>query len=233
MEIMEKEYYSLYDCVNQTRKTYENNIAYDFMGKRVSYANFLKQIDITAAALVNLGIKEDDVVAIAMPNTPQAITMIYATNKIGAVVNMIHPLSSENEFKELINKVNAKIILILDTFYEKLEKIQNDISVERIVVARIDEALPFYKAIAYNVANKKVPIIYTDKTISWQSFISNVGDYNTINAITNRNDKLALMLFSGGTTGKVKAVCLSNRQINESAKQINKTLYGSYVVYAL
>lgn len=220
MEIMEKEYYSLYDCVNQTRKTYENNIAYDFMGKRVSYANFLKQIDITAAALVNLGIKEDDVVAIAMPNTPQAITMIYATNKIGAVVNMIHPLSSENEFKELINKVNAKIILILDTFYEKLEKIQNDISVDRIIVASIDETLPFFKSIAYRISNKKISIKKTNKTILWHDFLSNIDDNITIKAVTNRKDSLALLLYSGGTTGKVKAVCLSNRQINESAKQM-------------
>lgn len=211
---------SLYDCVYQTSRSYQNNIAYDFMGKKVSYRNFLNQIDKTAAALINLGIKEDDVVAIATPNIPQAIIMIYAVNKIGAVLNMIHPLSSENEFKEYINKVNAKIILILDTFYEKLEKIKNDINLEHIIVASIDEVLPTLKAIAYNFTNKKPSIEQTNKTIYWRSFVSNTDNYNTTNPLTNREDKLALMLYSGGTTGKVKAVCLSNRQIIESAKQM-------------
>lgn len=217
---MNNKFTSLYDCVYQTSVIYQNNIAYDFMGNKVCYRDFCKQIDKTATALINLGIKEDDVVAIATPNIPQAIIMIYAANKIGAVVNMIHPLSSENEFKDFINKVNAKTILILDTFYEKLEKIKKDINLEYIIVASINEALPTYKAIVYNFKYKKPSIKYNNKIICWHDFVSNYSDSKTINAITNREDKLALLLYSGGTTGKVKAVCLSNRQIIESAKQM-------------
>ena len=81
--------------------------------------------------ILSLNVKEGDVVSICMPNTPEAIYLFYAVSKIGAVANMIHPLSSENEFKELINKVNAKIILILDTFYEKLEKENERIEIEK------------------------------------------------------------------------------------------------------
>lgn len=215
---MENELPSLYSCVKNSADKYRNKIAYEFIGSKITYNVFIKQIDKTAFCLHKLGIKEDDVVCVVCPNIPQAITMIYAANKIGAVVNMVHPLSSENEIKEFVNKVNAKAILILDSFYDKLLKIENEINVEHIIVCDIADALSPIKKFAYHLKNKRVAI--KSNAISWNDFINLNKENNNINEITNRIDNISIMLYSGGTTGKVKAVCLSNRQINESANQM-------------
>ena len=94
---------TLYDVIERSAIKEPNKIAYEFMGKKTTYAKFLKDINIAAKSLTKLGVKEDDIVCIAMPNVPQAITMFYAVNKIGAICNMIHPLSSEKEMLSFLN----------------------------------------------------------------------------------------------------------------------------------
>ena len=98
----------LVDLVEMKAKQYPHNIAYEFMGKKRNYQQFMADVDKTAKALIGLGVKEDDIVCISMPNTPQAITFFYAVNKIGAVANMIHPLSSERDIEYYLNKSKSK-----------------------------------------------------------------------------------------------------------------------------
>ena len=84
---------------------YPDHIAFDFMGKKTNYRDFFCDVSRCARALRTLGIKKGDRITIALPNCPQALIMFYAINAVGAVSNMIHPLSSENEIKFFINKV--------------------------------------------------------------------------------------------------------------------------------
>ena len=85
---------TIYQLVAQTARTYPELTAYEFMGRKTSYAAFLKRIDRAARALYALGIRKGDRVTICMPNTPQALDCFYALNRLGAVSNMIHPLSA-------------------------------------------------------------------------------------------------------------------------------------------
>ena len=94
---------TIYQMIRATCEKFPNLPAYEFMGKKVKYKRFKRQILETAYALINLGIKKGDRVTIAMPNSPQGIMMFYALNKIGAVANMIHPLSSEGEIEFYLN----------------------------------------------------------------------------------------------------------------------------------
>jgi len=88
---------SMYDIIKRTKESYPTYTAYDFMGKAVTYEAFLEEIDTCAKALTAMGIRTGDAVTVCLPNTPQAIVMFYAINKIGAVASMVHPLSAENE----------------------------------------------------------------------------------------------------------------------------------------
>lgn len=215
---------TLYDYIKSSAEKYPSGTSFEFIGKKTTYSEFVKQIDHAASALINIGVKEDDIICIAMPNTPQAITMVYAANKIGAVVNMIHPLSSQNEIKMFVNRVNARTILILDQFYNSLSEIESETSLENIIVANIGEALPTVKRIAYNLSQKKLvdESKVSSKYVSWKNFMGKGEDNAIFPAVSDRQDKMALILHSGGTTGKVKGVCLSNRQVNESALQMIK-----------
>ena len=94
--------------------------AYEFMGKKTTFAQFMEKIDQTAQAFLAMGIQKGDRVTICMPNCPQALHAFYGLNRIGAVSNMIHPLSAAGEIKFYLNFSHSKCILTLDQFYAKI-----------------------------------------------------------------------------------------------------------------
>ncbi len=211
----------LVDYVFESEKKYLKNIAYSFMGKKTTYETMAKRIDDVALCLLNLGLKDGDIVCIAMPNTPQAILTIYACNKIGVTVNMIHPLSSENEFLTFVNKVKASTILIIDQFVNKIEAIREKTNLKNIIVASVRDELSFVKKVGYDLTlAKKTPKFDASKVLMWTDFIKNKANVD-LSELKTKNE-IALILHSGGTTGKVKGVCLSNTAVNASAEQMLK-----------
>ena len=90
---------TLFEAVERVAKEYPQKIALDFMGKSTTYQRLVAEITACAKALRAIGVKENDAVTIAMPNCPQAVYMFYAVNLVGAVANMIHPLSAEKEIE--------------------------------------------------------------------------------------------------------------------------------------
>lgn len=213
----------LFDSVLEIAKKYPDNIAYEFMGKKVKYKKFICEIDLCAKALIKLGVKEDDIVCIAMPNVPQAIIMFYAVNKIGAISNMIHPLSSENEMLQLLNRVKAKTLLLMDQFYNSIKNIRKDTSLENVIIASIKEALPVMKKVPYALTlGRKVPKIDKgEAVILYKDFLKAVKNEKIeLPKISDREEKMAVILQSGGTTGKMKGVCLSNKNINACSVQM-------------
>ena len=101
--------------------------AYEFMGKKTTFAQFMEKIDQTAQAFLAMGIQKGDRVTICMPNCPQALHAFYGLNRIGAVSNMIHPLSAAGEIKFYLNFSHSKCILTLDQFYAKIAPIMPEL----------------------------------------------------------------------------------------------------------
>ena len=85
---------TMYEMVAAAAKKYPDHTAYIFMGKKTSYTEFMKRIHAAAKGLYKMGIRKGDKVTICMANTPQALDCFYALNRIGAIPNMIHPLSA-------------------------------------------------------------------------------------------------------------------------------------------
>ena len=110
---------TMFQMLSAAAAQYSNNTAYVFMGKETSYAAFMKRIDAAAKGLYHMGIRKGDKVTICMANTPQALDCFYALNRIGAIPNMIHPLSAAKEIAFYLNFSKSKAILTLAQFYEK------------------------------------------------------------------------------------------------------------------
>ena len=91
--------YSVYSLFEESAKKHEKLTSYDYFGTTATYKEFMVQIEEAAKAFLTIGVKAGDAVSICMPNTPEALISFYALSKIGAVANMIHPLSGENEIK--------------------------------------------------------------------------------------------------------------------------------------
>lgn len=199
-------------------ESYPENIAYEFMGKKTKFKDFVKRIEMTAKALIATGIKKGDRVTIAMPNSPQAVDTFYALNKIGAIGNMIHPLSAASEIAFYLNVSKSVAILTLDQFYPKVSSIIADVKQPvKIIVARIKDELPQPLKTLYSMtAGRKLPKVNTEgNTVMWNDFIEAGKNYQgDLPVDDSKAGDVAAILYSGGTTGTTKGILLSNLNFN-------------------
>ena len=207
---------SMVDMIIQSAEKWPDNIAYIYYGHKVTYKNFVKKIEKTARALKNYGVKEGDRVTICMPNTPEGITMVYAVNMVGAICNMVHPLSSEKELEYYIKVAESKYVLVFDAVFDKIYKLRDTAQLERIIVVRPSDGLGFLKQRMYKLLHvKKVRLPSSDnRVVLWEDFIANSYFYQGNYHEERGGEDPAIIMYSGGTTGAPKAVLLSNRNIN-------------------
>lgn len=207
---------SMVDMVMQSAERWPDNIAYVYYGHKVTFKNFVKKIEKTARALKNYGVKEGDKVTICMPNTPEGITMVYAVNMVGAVCNMVHPLSSEKELEYYIKVAESKYVLVIDAVFDKIYKLRDTAQLERIIVVRPSDGLGFLKQRLYKLLHvKKVRLPSNDsRVVLWEDFIANSYFYQGNYHEDRSGADPAVIMYSGGTTGAPKPVLLSNLNIN-------------------
>ena len=115
----------LYDAIYEASCKWPHNVALEYFETQITYKEMIKKINRVAAALKAIGAKKGENITICMPNTPEGIYMLYAVNEIGAVANMVHPLSSEKEIEDYLNQAQSKIMLCIDVSYPKVENIIN------------------------------------------------------------------------------------------------------------
>lgn len=212
---------TLYQMVKKASVEYPKNVAISFFDKEIKFPKLIEKIDECAKALYQLGIRENDKVTICMPNTPQGVIAFYALNKIGALPNMIHPLSAESEITYYVNFSKSKAILTLDQFAAKIRSIENDLNVDHIIIASVADELPAVKAIAYRAMNaKKIEKVKShDNWITWNDLLK-LAEKCSKDVEAKRSGKdPAAVLYSGGTTGTTKGIVLSNLNFNACGLQ--------------
>ena len=216
---------SMYDKVAQIAVNYPNYIAYDFMGGKVKYKDFIRKVDECARALAAIGVKEGERVTICMPNAPQAVIMFYAVNKVGAIANMVHPLSSEKEIEFYLKESASAVCITLDRFYGKFENIRGNVPLRSLILTSIKDVLSPVKRKGYYLAAgrkiKKVPA--NAEIVWWEKFLRDGADYHGPYHVVRKSEDPAVILYSGGTTGTTKGILLSNMNFNALSQQIIAT----------
>ncbi|MEA3423968.1 MAG: class I adenylate-forming enzyme family protein [Bacillota bacterium] len=208
---------TIYEVIRENALNNKEGIAYDFLDYTRTYIEFLEDIDRCARYLNDMGINKGDIVSLYLPNIPRALVLYYAINKIGGISNFIHPNMPVNENKDMLLKMQPKAIFLLDSMYEKLKQFRENNIISKYIIVKASENLPRkYKAI-YGIKEKyyNSKIKFDDNVVYYND---NDLDINDVEIHTDYND-VATILFTGGTTGNIKGVCLSSKNMNASAYQ--------------
>ena len=208
----------LYDVVYESSCKWPHNIALQYFDTEITYKDMIKKINKVAAALKAIGAEKGDRITVCMPNTPEAIYMFYAINEIGAVANMVHPLSSEKEIEDYVNQAESKIILCIDISYFKVEAIVENTNLEHVIVVSPTRSMATIVRILYKLTKgRKNHVKKSQRVITWDQFLGRAGKYiGNPHARVNAEDD-AVIMYSGGTTGKPKGIILSNLNFNAQA----------------
>ena len=222
---MEYDQGTIFQAMEKAANKFPDYIAYEFMGTKVTYRKLLEQVRLCARAYKAIGVRNGDRVTLALPNCPQAVLSFYALSCIGAIANMVHPLSAQNELEFFINESESVTVVTLDQFYNKIEAIRRNTKLLNIVIASVkDELSPALRTGYMLTEGRKVARIPKDAPIiRWKRFMNYHKYWNWDYQYDTGPDDTAVILYSGGTTGRTKGIELTNLNFNALGAQIIAT----------
>lgn len=204
---------SVYQQIYDNNKDRLTNVAINYFNKKITYKTMFSRIDIIASYLVNNGVKPGNVVSVCLPNTPEAIYLFYAINKIGAIANMVDCRFKAERLAEAVNSVDSKMLFIFDELVPEFDKAIDDTELDKIVSVSAIESLPslikkFIILQNKSIKNDKTVIKHKDKIDSYQEILYT---RKVKTEIVYNSDVPAAYEHTSGTTGKSKVVSLSNK----------------------
>ncbi|GAE10021.1 long-chain-fatty-acid-CoA ligase [Paenibacillus sp. JCM 10914] len=208
---------------------YPDRPAMYFMGKNINYKSLLDSSYRMANTLRSKGIKKGDRVAIMLPNCPQVVISYYGALLAGAVVVMTNPLYMEREVAHQMKDSGAKIIITLDMFVSRVEAVIQETELKHMIVTSVADYLPFPKNKLYPIKAKKegpLPVVtYGDSVHSFKKLLASASDDPICETVNAKKD-LALLQYTGGTTGVPKGVMLTHYNLIANTVQSANWCYN-------
>ena len=214
---------SVYEYIKEMNKDNDDCVAIRYFKRKMSFKTFFKQVDECASAFKSTGIREGDVVAICMANTPEAVIAFYALSKIGAIANMIHPLSAEAEIKDSLNKTHSVMLIAINVIYDKIKDIVDESPVFKTVIVSPSDSMPKLLKTLYNIKVDKIKYSKDESIVRWNDFMNTARRYNARTVHKTKDDVVAIF-HSGGTTGVPKNIELTNGNMNALGEQAHIVL---------
>jgi long-chain acyl-CoA synthetase len=191
------------------------------MDARMSYRDLRDAVNRFANALIKLGIKKGDRVAIYLPNCPQFVIAFYGTLKAGGVIAPVNPIYTPRELEFILQDSGAETIVALSQFYPKLQGVRAKTKLKNVIVTNIKEYFPSVLKTLFTLAMEKkeghrVELVPGDHW--FQDLVKNESPLAPPAIVKSEDD--AVLLYTGGTTGLPKAAQLTHGNLYANAMQL-------------
>jgi long-chain acyl-CoA synthetase len=216
--------FALTRLLDDATGSFPDHVALAFLGAKTTYKELRDQVDRFAGVLAGLGVKKGDRVALVLPNCPQNVIAFFATLRLGAVVVEHNPLYTETELRHQLADCGATVVVCLDRVYETVAKVKKDTSVQHVIVTSLVDYLPRADQLKLRlpVAKAKKQRAEISATLPKGSGAKDFkallkGAAPVARQTPVEGDDLALLQYTGGTTGLSKGAMLSHRNLVSNA----------------
>ena len=212
---------ALYEILDDAIAAYPNNLFLDFLDKKYTYRQAGKLIARAAKGLQEIGVKKGDRVGLLLPNTPHFVILYFAILKVGGTVVNFNPLYAEREIEKQIRDAGVTVMAAIDipSIFNTLEKARQQTSLRKVIVGSLAEVLPFFTGLVCRFKNRKsraqaprdgVHILFRD-------LLANDGQYTPV--LIDPEEDIAVLQYTGGTTGVPKGAMLTHANLSINAVQ--------------
>ncbi|MBB2203819.1 long-chain fatty acid--CoA ligase [Gluconacetobacter takamatsuzukensis] len=214
--------HDLFELLRVSTFRHPNALAVDFMGRKLTYREIFQAVEHVAGGLKDIGVSRGDRVALSLPNTPYSVILFFAVQRIGAIVVNLNPLYVQHEVHQILKTVDASVLVISDlaAIAEPAYRAAENSSVRRIVVCPFSHALPPVKSTLFKVLkSREIYHFPADKRLVTYDTLAHsktVARHVTIDPMHD----IAVLQFTGGTTGIPKAAKLTHGNLLANIEQI-------------
>jgi long-chain acyl-CoA synthetase len=216
---------SLFEMLAVSAQRYANRVALDFFGAETTYTELLHAVDRAAEALRAAGVRAGDRVALVLPNCPQHVVAFYAALRLGAIVVEHNPLYTASELEHQLADCGAKVVVSWDKTAPVIDGLRAQTAVEVILAVDLTTALPWRMRLLLRLPLAKARATRASMTgpvplgvLSWEEVASSTGPLDPAYPQPHADD-VALLQYTGGTTGTPKGAILTHRNLRANAAQ--------------
>lgn len=208
-EYVSVEHRSLYNFLESAVNRFTDKPAFTFFGRVWSYTNTKVNTDQLASALHNAGFLKGDRLAIMLPNTPHYIFTLFAAFRLGGIAVQVNPMYVEKEIEHVLQDSGAEYMVVLDTLYPKVKKVQPYTSLKKVIVV--------------SLGRERINLAEDDQY--FDEFLQQVVNMPEVEI--NPYEDVAVLQYTGGTTGAPKGVMLTHNNLLANFNQICNFLFNT------
>jgi long-chain acyl-CoA synthetase len=197
--------------------------ALHFEGRTISYAELAEQAWRFAGVLAGLGVTKGTRVGLILPNSPQVIVAFFATLRLGGVVVLNNPLYTESELEHQLGDAGVEVLVCVDLLYQRIKPLRERLGIREVIVTSMLDELPGLKRMLAPYSKRgreaSATLAKDEPVLRWRELLRRADD-KPPEAEVDPSSDLALLQYTGGTTGLAKGVMLSDSNLASNVEQV-------------